>query len=65
MIDPGKNIEPLNTVEEPSLKYGFVSKSEDEKLREDIFRSDLEKLQLFTTMLRRNSLLNKASIKHK
>ncbi|MEO8174870.1 MAG: hypothetical protein ABI581_17360 [Sediminibacterium sp.] len=60
-----KNINPLNTVEEQSLQYGFVSKSEEEKLREDIFRSDMEKLQLFSQMLRRNTLLKKAIIIHK
>lgn len=53
-----------NKLEEPSAVYGFVSKSEDEKLREDIFRSDIEKLQLFTRMLRRNASLKKAVITH-
>ena len=54
-----KNIEQENMVEEQSLNYGFVSKSEEEKLKEDIFRSDIEKLQLFTRMLRRNAFLIK------
>jgi len=36
---------------------GFINKSEDEKLRENIFRSPLEKLRLFTRMLKRESLL--------
>jgi hypothetical protein len=64
MTNQEKNIEPSNLVQEPSPQYGFVSKSEDEKLREDVFRSDMEKLQLFTRMLRRNISLNNASIKH-
>jgi hypothetical protein len=55
---------PTNTVEEKSQRYGFVSKSEEEKLKEDIFRPDIEKLQLFTRMLRRNNSLNKAIITH-
>ena len=58
------NIDPLNMCEEQFPKYGFVSKSEEEKLKEDIFRSDIEKLQLFTRMLRRNAFLNKAVITH-
>ena len=51
-------------VEENSPTYGFVAKSEEEKLKEDIFRSDIEKLQLFTLMLRRNASLKKAIITH-
>ena len=47
------------------LRYGFVHKSEDDKLMENIFRSDREKLHLFIMMLRRNELLKKAVIVHK
>ena len=60
-----KNIDTLNTVEEQNLHYGFVSKAEEEKLREDIFRPDIEKLQLFTQMLRRNASVKKSIITHK
>lgn len=61
-----KHTEPLSlpTVADISVQYGFVSKSENEKLREDIFRPDMEKLQLFVRMLRRNAVLNKAVITH-
>ena len=59
-----KHIDQLNMVEENSPPYGFVAKSEEEKLKEDIFRSDIEKLQLFTLMLRRNASLKKAIITH-
>jgi hypothetical protein len=52
----------LNSVSEPQVVYGFRNLSEDEKLKIDIHRSDKEKFQLFTQMLRRNSMLNKASI---
>lgn len=45
-------------------QYGFFLKSEEEKRREDIFRPDMEKLQLFVRMLRRNAVLNKAMITH-
>lgn len=57
------NKSPL-TVEEQQPAYGFISKSEEEKLIEDIFRPDIEKLRLFTRMLRRNALLNKAVLTH-
>ena len=53
-----------NIVSEKTAEYGFVSKSEDEKLKEDIFRSDIEKLQLFTRMLRRNATLKTGIITH-
>lgn len=39
--------------------------AERERLKRDIYRSDLEKLQLFTQMLRRNALFKKAKISHK
>jgi hypothetical protein len=39
--------------------------TETERLKRDIYRPDMEKLQLFTQMLRRNALLKKAIIRHK
>ncbi len=36
-----------------------------ERLRRDIYRTDMEKLNLFTQMLRVNSLLKKARVTHK
>jgi hypothetical protein len=39
--------------------------TEIERLKRDIYRPDMEKLQLFTQMLRRNVLLKKAAIRHK
>lgn len=51
-----KNVE--NILNESQAAYtGFVHKSEDEKLREDIFRSPVEKLHLFTAVLRREAVL--------
>jgi hypothetical protein len=44
----------------PAEKSGFVHESEDERLLRDIFRSDLEKLQLFTKMIRRNRMFKNA-----
>jgi hypothetical protein len=39
--------------------------SELERLKRDVYRPDMEKLQLFTKMLRTNILLKKAVIRHK
>lgn len=39
--------------------------NETERLKRDIYRSDMEKLRLFTEMLRTNALLKKAVIHHK
>jgi hypothetical protein len=39
--------------------------SEEERLRKDIYRTDLEKLHLFSQMLRINNLFKKARITHK
>ncbi|WP_426667503.1 hypothetical protein ACPPVU_15875 [Mucilaginibacter sp. McL0603] len=39
--------------------------TETERLKKDIYRPDIEKLQLFTKMLRTNQLLKKAIIRHK
>jgi len=36
-----------------------------EKLRRDIYRPDIEKLQLFTQMLRMNALFKKAKVSHR
>jgi len=43
----------------------LVPKTDEERLREDIYRSDMEKLQLFTRMLRRNAMFKNAKITHK
>jgi len=58
--------ENFNEVNEDASKYiGFVHKSEEERLRENILRPPIEKLQLFTQMLRREVLYKKAKIIHK
>ncbi|RFS22790.1 hypothetical protein DVR12_13455 [Chitinophaga silvatica] len=43
----------------------FDFSSEMERLKKDIYRSDIEKLKLFTQMLRTNNLLKKTKITHK
>lgn len=55
---------PDNILNESTETY--TSKlSDNERLHRDIFRSDMDKLKLFTKMLRTNSILNKAVITHK
>ncbi|MEN9598499.1 MAG: hypothetical protein RL596_810 [Bacteroidota bacterium] len=51
-----------NEIKEPELVYGFVVKSPEEKLLDLINRSDLEKLQAFTRMLRRNATLKRGKV---
>lgn len=48
--------------ENQPIYTGFINKSEEEKLREDIFRSPMEKLHLFTSMLRREAIFKNAKI---
>jgi hypothetical protein len=59
-----EHIIPASVVEEEQAPYGFSHKSAEERLKEDVFRPDIEKLQLFTRMLRRNAQLKKAVITH-
>ncbi len=48
-----------------STQENITQLSEIERLKRDIFRPDMEKLQLFTKMLRTDMLLKKAVIRHK
>jgi hypothetical protein len=41
----------------PSKQQGFVFESEEDRLLKDALRPAMEKLQLFTKMLRRNAML--------
>jgi len=54
-----------NIVEEPSQPYYSAKDAETERLRKNVFRSDMEKLSLFTQMLRTNKLYKKATVTHK
>jgi len=47
------------------VSVNFITLTEQERLKRDIFRPDMEKLQLFTQMLRTNKLLKRAVIRHK
>ena len=52
---------PQNVISPLSLS----TEGEIERLKRDIYRPDIEKLKLFTQMLRTNALLKKAKITHK
>ena len=51
-----------DSVQDPQPLYGFVSKSPEEKLAALVFRPDMEKLQAFTKMLRRNATLKRGVV---
>ena len=60
-----KNIsDKEQTIAESSAAYNTTD-VEWARLRRDIFRPDMEKLALFTKMLRTNALYKKAKISHK
>ena len=43
----------------------FLHEGEIDRLKRDIYRPDIEKLKLFTQMLRTNALFKKAKVTHK
>lgn len=55
----------VNDKKNTSNQGNIVQITETERLKRDIYRPDMEKLQLFTKMLRTNALLKKAVIRHK
>jgi hypothetical protein len=65
MSKNGANKTTQNILKEDVSSYGFAHKSEIEKLKENVFRSDKEKFLLFSKMLRRSAMLKKAVITHK
>jgi hypothetical protein len=50
---------------EKAVSNPSSSQGEIDRLKRDIYRPDMEKLKLFTQMLRTNALLKKAKITHK
>lgn len=48
-----------------SLTNAMVTETDEERLRRDIYRPDMEKFKLFTQMLRTNALYKKAKITHR
>jgi hypothetical protein len=65
MHEPQADYEKEQLSDATAFYKGFVHKSEDEKLMQDVLRPDIEKLHLFTKMLRRNNTLNKAVTSNK
>lgn len=55
----------LNKVEQKLTSKQMVLTSSEAKLRQDIYRPDIEKLHLFTQMLRVNNLFKRAKVTHK
>lgn len=57
------------SIEKKSIEKTVLNLSPNEgeigRLRRDIYRPDMEKLKLFTQMLRTNALFKKAKITHK
>jgi len=55
--------------EKKSIEKGVLDPSsnqgEMDRLKRDIYRPDMEKLKLFTQMLRANALFKKAKVTHK
>ncbi|MGX5687747.1 hypothetical protein [Arcticibacter tournemirensis] len=51
-----------NTLQEKANSYntGFILESEDDRLLKDSLRPPIEKLQLFTRMIRRNTMLKRS-----
>ena len=60
-----KSEEIVSKVAEPASQYGFIHQSEDEKLLVDATRPYVEKLQLFSKMLKRNKMLKKVVVSSK
>jgi len=50
---------------ESIMQSAAIIESENDRLRRDIFRPDMEKFKLFTQMLRTNKLYNRAKVTHK
>jgi hypothetical protein len=42
-----------------------LTDAEKARIRRDVYRSDMEKLKLFTRMLKQNALFKKARVVHK
>jgi hypothetical protein len=56
---------PLKNNDPSKESTSGISEAEKERLRRDIYRSDMDKLRLFTQMLKTNALFKKAKISHK
>jgi hypothetical protein len=54
-----------HTNEQEAAQTVQLNDGEKERLLQDIHRSDLEKLRLFTAMLRKEALFKRAVVTHK
>lgn len=54
-----------NILREDPVPYGNTEMQEEERLLRIMNMTDMEKLQSFTQMLRRNALYKKAKVTHK
>ena len=54
----------INKVQQKLTPKQTVLTSSEAKLRQDIYRPDIEKLHLFTQMLRVNNLFKRAKVTH-
>ena len=57
------------SIEKKTIEKGVLdplsNNGEIDRLRRDVYRPDMEKLKLFTQMLRTNALFKKAKVTHK
>ena len=60
-----KEDEKQSVVNEDALHYNSIEEMEQEKLKNAVFNSDMEKLKLFTRMLRVNKMYKRAIITQK
>jgi hypothetical protein len=51
--------------EQTQIQSDLIKQLEEERLRNDVYRPDMEKFRLFTKMLRTNALFKRAKITHK
>ena len=51
--------------ESAEIVASSMTDAEKERIRRDIYRSDMEKLKLFTRMLKQNALFKNAKVIHK
>ena len=61
----GGKEENKNILREDPVPYGNPEESEEARLLRIMNMTDMEKLQSFTQMLRRNALYKKAKVTHK
>ena len=51
--------------ESAQITASSMTDAEKERIKRDVYRSDMEKLKLFTRMLKQNALFKNAKVIHK